>query len=402
MTLVNRILINSSDDISDEVGPSIADQLFFASQKQNECREILGEWSPWVWMRERVEILCQSLLPIINTSSDLSPNVIDGTLYFKFLQESRVFCLVLRQLASSAGAITNGVAVGMMGRIRGLVEYLLALDVNRYFQAWSFGVDLLVAIVATNIGVGHGLWLPNILKLLFSVQKGHIDSAKASSESAVRIEILHKLLVAVSALQSCSVWQTASEFASELIQTALRAIPSPTMPLLTVSLIGAMRQFWQQRANSHQSGQGSNSRKADFSDAGIISKQRWETEAFDLALLVFVEGLHCRGINLTVQRRVREEARLALHFCLLPLNRTMAVEILSPSNLQHFAPKLQEVMKHSCRPEESISENEWLHYRLTACKLLDVALISFDSILDTPTESILPAPKKSSDDSQTG
>ena len=77
-----------------------------------------------------------------------------------------------------------------------------------------------------------------------------------------------------------------------------------------------------------------------------FKKQRWETEAFDLLLAVFVDGsVSYRGVGRAAQRAARMDARLALHYCLLPLSRPAALEMLRPSaNLQQYLTKLQRMM----------------------------------------------------------
>ncbi len=125
-----------------------------------------------------------------------------------------------------------------------------------------------------------------------------------------------------------------------------------------------------------------------------FKKQRWETEAFNLLLAVFVDGpVSYRGVGRAAQRAARMDARLALHYCLLPLSRSAALEMLRPSaNLQQYLPKLQRMMdsESSENFDGAAMEIHWASFRLTACKVLDVYTVSQD-------DSHLPAPESSTD-----
>ena len=87
------------------------------------------------------------------------------------------------------------------------------------------------------------------------------------------------------------------------------------------------------------------------------------------------------------------DARLALHFCLLPMSRPAALEMLRLSaNLQQYLPKLQRMMDSESSEDFDGSDMEvhWASFRMTACKVLDVYTVSQD-------DSHLPAPESSTD-----
>ena len=80
----------------------------------------------------------------------------------------------------------------------------------------------------------------------------------------------------------------------------------------------------------------------------------------------------------------------ALHYCLLPLNRQTLVELLNPSTLQNFIPKLQHIMASPVDIDDNgnnSSSNVWSSYRLIACKLLDVWTVGRDEELTELTDS---------------
>jgi hypothetical protein len=248
--------------------------------------------------------------------------------------------------------------------------------------------------------VGSGAWLPAVLTNLVS------SAAWARSPEAaesLRDEAVGQLLRSLSALLSCTVWPACSEVACEVVAMALSSRGSPS---LTVALVTALRHVWQQRAllqqQQQQQQQGGRKGQVDPSLAPS-KKQRWEAEAFDLVLAVFVDGpASHRGISRAAQRSARMEARLALHYCLVPLSRQEAVELLRPSaNLQPFIPRLQRIMDSATGGDSdgsamamamAMEEAAWASVRLTACKVLDVYSVSQDDSLPPRSQQEEPPP----------
>ena len=253
---------------------------------------VSGGGSLWRWLLERLTAISKQL-----SAAALS----DGTAYWQLKQEVSVFCLVFRHVCvpaippSKLSEQDQDQDYGLMSmispRIRGLVQQYTALDGPQSLRAWTIGLDLLQCAAASKLCVGNGLWLPAVLTNLMS--------SAAQVRSQVVAETLHEevvgqLLRSLSALLSCSVWQTAFEFACEVVPMALTARVAPH---LTLALVEALRHVWQHRAllqkqQQHSgSGSGSGSRKGQADPPPVsFKKQRWETEAFDLLLTVFVDG----------------------------------------------------------------------------------------------------------------
>ena len=305
---------------------------------------VSGGGSLWRWLLERLTAISKQL-----SAAALS----DGTAYWQLKQEVSVFCLVFRHVCvpavppSKLSEQDQDQDYGLMSvispRIRGLVQQLTALDGPQSLRAWTIGLDLLQCAAASKLCVGNGLWLPAVLTNLMS-SAAQVRSREVAE--TLHEEVVGQLLRSLSALLSCSVWQTAFEFACEVVPMALTARVAPH---LTLALVEALRHVWQHRAllQEQQQGSGSGSRKGQADPSPVsCKKQRWETEAFDLLLAVFVDGpVSYRGVGRAAQRAARMDARLALHYCLLPLSRPAALEMLRPSaNLQQYLTKLQRMM----------------------------------------------------------
>ena len=343
--------------------------------------DLPGSTWAWRWLLRRLTTISQRV------SAPLSDG--PGPAYWQLKQEVGVFCLVFRHLCIAAPQLSEadkGFLSMIVPRVRGLA---LALTRTRTLTltaedgpqsvrgAWTIGLDLLQSAVASKVGVGSGAWLPDMLANLLSIAARVRPPEAAAS---LRDEAAGQLLRSLSALLSCTVWQAASDVACEVIPMALS---SRAAPPLTSALVAAVRHVWQQRALLQQQQQQSGRKGQGDPSLAPAKKQRWEAQAFDVVLAVFVDGpVSHRGSSRAARRSARVEARLALHYCLLPLSRQAAIEMLrSSANLQPYIPKLQRIMDSAtgCDVEgEAEAEGVWASCRLTACKVLDVYTVSQD------------------------
>jgi len=360
------------------------------------------------WLASKLASLCDFIF-----QESLLKNT-EATSFLIFRHELKVFCSIITHtgayLDKERLEIRESFAQDVSNRLRGFVLYLTSLDINAHFKAWSVGGEILSSALCSKICIGNGLWLLNVLRNIMVGFNAVVDKPKGDS----RDEFLVPLMQSLSALLTYTVWQRACESSYNLIPACLASLPSRNVPSFAPSLIYLLRRTWQHRAvllrsknpssrkflpstastKSLQTEDSSKIFSSEISskDSLIITttKLRWETEAFDFALFMFVEGIKYRGINREIRQEVRMNACWALHYCLLPLNRQTLVELLNPSTLQNFIPKLQHIMASPVDIDDNgnnSSSNVWSSYRLIACKLLDVWTVGRDEELTELTDS---------------
>jgi hypothetical protein len=337
----------------------------------------------------------------------------------------KIFCTVFECVCCALEhgrhlpALTDSLST-LVARTRGLCCFLLALNHNSQWHAWSVGCELLTSLVATKSGMGGGMWLLRAVSSLKSVMAVELKLQRVaavgrSAQDTVKMDQLFATLCGAMGSVLSSVWCPALvALAEQLLPVALPNLPSPVQALAP-SLLQLLRCVWANRLTS-RSKEGHSVEKATPNELAQDATQTsnvatiegnalldsfvaaWEVEGFDLALFVMLEGLTGHT------EEVRSQAALALHYCMLGRSRAASSALLEQSLMADMVPQLERVLnsEHSLFPASSnrpvLSPKLWSSMRLTACKLMDNWIVSTSDSIARPVGEELAVPLQEKDE----
>ena len=294
--------------------------------------------------------------------------------------------------ASTAAVPATAAAPSLYARLRGFVLFLTAVDFQQHFAVWRTGVRLLRVLVQVPECIGLGLWLPRAVRNISSVINVLVDRSAGKSKAAARtlaltlgqdkvaIELLQLLTTALE--HTTGEWKDVASCTINLFRAALGAVPSQ-VPNYAHCVLQALKMVWKHRSSSSE---------AEVPREGLAGAEdspvaAWETEGFDLALYVALEGIKPHALRrpdvaCAVAALVRfsstehaSSARLtaceAIHFCLLRRGRKACRRLLTPSLVDNFRDRLVSVLLSTRATLDSGDTFLAATLRLTACKVLD-------------------------------
>jgi hypothetical protein len=272
----------------------------------------------------------------------------------KLMHELKIFTTVLRETADGMEATSRRktVETALIAPLRGAAIFLTSGKARSDpVLSCTVGLELLHALPSTQMGTGHGLWLPAALaNLRFTLPRLLADTGLSGLQ---RDQLCADGAAALAALLRVSPrWGLCADVSEALLAPSLQALPSP-YPDLAPALLDLLQGVWMHRSQH----------RGDKPDVAVVSDvAAWETEGFDFALFVMVNGLKGQGSG------ARQAACAAMHYCLLNRTRRSTRDLMAPSLVEKFTEQLEQLTFTECAADDALAHST---LRLTCCKVLD-------------------------------